>query len=106
PDPAHPEHLAAVETGTAVPTPDDLAVARAIETRRSDRRVLSPWPVPIEFIATMIHAAAGEGAVLHVLERESERIAVARLVEVAAVEQALTPDLPQGTTPGAGGTRQ
>ncbi|MET0765936.1 MAG: hypothetical protein ABWY29_13810 [Blastococcus sp.] len=105
PDPAHSEHLAAVETGTAVPTPDDLAVARAIETRRSDRRVFSTWPVPLEFIATMTHVAAREGAVLHVLERESERIAVARLVEVAAVEQALTPDLSQETAAWTGRTR-
>jgi hypothetical protein len=105
PDPAHPEHLAAVETRPAEPTPDDLALATAIESRRSDRRVFSTWPVPLEFLAPLIHAAAGEGAVLHVLEHESERVAVARLVELAAVEQALTPGLAQETAAWTGRIR-
>ena len=46
PDPAHPLHLAALEPHPDQPTPDDLARARAIENRRSDRRVFSTWPVP------------------------------------------------------------
>ena len=91
PDPAHPAHLAAVETSTRTPTPDDLALAGAIEHRRSDRRVFSTWPVPPEFLTDLVQVAEREGAALRVLDRESQRWAVRRLVEHAAVEQALTP---------------
>src|SRR3954454_11018719 len=36
PDPGHPEHLAAVELRSAQPTPEDLALATAIDARRTD----------------------------------------------------------------------
>ena len=57
PAPAHPVHLAAVETSTRTPTPDDLALAGAIEHRRSDRRVFSTWPVPSEFLTDLVQVA-------------------------------------------------
>jgi hypothetical protein len=53
PDPANPMHLAAVETHSGRPSPDDLALARAIENRRSDRRVFSSWPVPPEMLTVL-----------------------------------------------------
>jgi nitroreductase len=93
PDPAHPEHLAAIEPRPAEPTPDDLALAQAIDARRTDRRVYSTWPVPGGFLAAMARAAVGEGAVLHLVESPSQRSSVIRLIEEAAVEQALTPGL-------------
>lgn len=95
PDPAHPLHLAALEPHPARPTPDDLALARAIENRRSDRRMFSSWPVPAEMLAALQTAAARQGAVLKILDRDSDRHAVVRLVERSAVEQALTPDTAQ-----------
>ncbi|RBY80755.1 NAD(P)H nitroreductase [Blastococcus sp. TF02A-26] len=94
PDPAHPQHLAAVELSPAPPTAEDLALAQAIEHRRSDRRVFSTWPVPDEFTADLARAAADEGATLVVLD-PARQWEVARLVERAAVEQALTPGLAQ-----------
>lgn len=94
PDPGHPEHLAAVEPVPAQPTPDDLALARAVETRRSDRRAFSTWPVPPEFLAQLVAAAAGQDGDLRILPGV-HRSLVARLVERAAVEQALTPGLAQ-----------
>lgn len=105
PNPALPEHLAAVEMHSGVPSPDDLALARAIETRRSDRRLFSSWPVPEQMLDVIVHAAEREGARLDVLERESHRYAVARLVEHAAVEQALTPDLAEETAEWTGRSR-
>jgi hypothetical protein len=93
PDPGHPEHLAAVELRSAQPTPDDLALAAAIEIRRSDRRVFSTWPVPDEFLSTIARSAALEGAELLVLASDSARVMVARLIGEAAVEQALSPGL-------------
>jgi hypothetical protein len=96
PDPAQPLHLAAVETHSGRPTPDDLALARAIENRRTDRRVFSSWPVPPAMLAEFVRVAADEGALLKVLD-ESDGRAVARLIEHAGVEQALTPDMAQET---------
>ena len=105
PDPAHPLHLAALEPHPDQPTPDDLARARAIESRRSDRRVFSTWPVPAEMLAVLQDAAARQGAQLTILDSESDRRAVARLVEHAAVEQALIPGTSQETAAWSGRSR-
>ena len=105
PDPAHPTHLAAVEPHPDQPSPDDLALARAIENRRTDRRVFSTWPVPPEMLAVLQAAAARQGALLRVLDRESDRQAVIRLVEHAAVEQALAPDTSQEIAAWSGRSR-
>ncbi|MGY1753391.1 Acg family FMN-binding oxidoreductase [Blastococcus sp. SYSU D01042] len=104
PDPAHPQHLAAVELSPAQPTADDLALAQAIERRRSDRRVFSTWPVPAGFVDRLRGAATAEGAALVVLDpvRQWE---VARLVERAGVEQALTPGLAEEVAAWSGRSR-
>ena len=93
PYPAQPMHLASVEIHPAHPNPEDLALARAIENRRTDRRVFSTWPVPRELLEVLVGVAAHEDAVLEILDRSSDQHAVARLVEHAAVEQALTPGM-------------
>ena len=105
PNPAVPEHLAAVEIHPGTPSPDDLALARAIETRRSDRRVFSSWPVPAQMLDLLVAAAEDQGVRLMVLERESHRYAVGRLVEHAAVRQALSPGLATETAVWTGRTR-
>jgi len=92
PDPSRPEHLATVEVRAASPTGDDLALARAADTRRSDRRVFSPRPVPADLRAALATAAAAAGGDLRVLAG-AEQWEVVRLIERAAVEQALTPGL-------------
>jgi hypothetical protein len=97
PDPGQPLHLAALEMHSGRPSPEDLALARAIENRRSDRRVFSSWPVPPEMLSVLTGAVAREGALLTVIDDHSQRAGVARLVEHAAVEQALTPELAQET---------
>ena len=91
PDPSRSTHLAGVEVGHGEPTPDDLALAAAIERRRSDRRVFSTWPVPPGHLTELAEVAAGEGAVLHVVESARELRTVGLLVEHAAVQQALRP---------------
>ena len=106
PDPALPLHLAAIEVRRAEPTAEQLALARAIETRRSDRRLFSTWPVPPEFLADLVRAAAAEGAQLTVLAGEAQRRAAAELIGHAAVEQALTPDLAQETSSWSGRARE
>ncbi|GAA4753889.1 NAD(P)H nitroreductase [Modestobacter marinus] len=94
PDPAHPEHLAAVEVSPGrVPLPEELMLAAAIEHRRSDRRVMSTWPVPAPLLDELRQAAAAQGAVLQPLERDADRRRVAALVAQAGVQQALDPAL-------------
>jgi hypothetical protein len=105
PDPSQPLHLAAVEMHPGRPSPDDLALTRAIENRRTDRRVFSSWPVPQAMLDAFVGVAAEHGVLLKVLDRETDRHAVARLIEHAAVEQALTPDLAQETAEWTGRSR-
>src|SRR3954470_13566458 len=56
PDPAHPLHLAAVETHSGEPDADARALAAAIDARRSDRRVFSTWPVPEVLLGELVDA--------------------------------------------------
>lgn len=105
PDPALPRHLAAVEPFNHRPTDDDLALAAAVERRRSDRRMFSTWPVDPGLIDELRRAAEHEGAELRVLEQENQRWAVARLVERAAVEQAFVHGLAQETAEWTGRSR-
>jgi hypothetical protein len=97
PDAAQPLHLAAVEPRAAVPEADDLALAAAIDARRSDRRMFSTWPVPDELLDDLVGAATAHGGVLRVLTRGSEWRAVTELVELAGIEQAPTPGVAQET---------
>ncbi len=64
PNPADPEHLAAVEIGSPGTTEQDIALAAAIPRRRTDRRWYSPWPVPAGDIALMAARAARAGVAL------------------------------------------
>ncbi|MCZ2849761.1 Acg family FMN-binding oxidoreductase [Modestobacter sp. VKM Ac-2978] len=92
PDPAHPVHLAAVEVSPGrQPSPEELMLAAAIEQRRSDRRVMSTWPVPEELLEELTRAAAAQGAGLQPLTEETDRQQVAALIAHAGVEQALDP---------------
>ena len=92
PDPSRPEHLATVEVRAGSTTAEDLALARVIDTRRTDRRVYSSRPVAPDVTAALAAAAAGAGAGLRVLTA-GEQWEVVGLIERAAAEQALTPGL-------------
>jgi nitroreductase len=93
PDPSDRDHLAAVEAQPAEPTTDDLVLARAIENRRSDRRVFSRWPVSANLVEQLVRAAAAHDTQLRVLDQPWERNAVAGSVVRAAMDQAWTPGL-------------
>ncbi|WP_299565630.1 NAD(P)H nitroreductase [uncultured Mycolicibacterium sp.] len=64
PDPAEPNHLAALELSHRPPAEMDVALAAAIPRRRTDRRTYSHWPVPIGDIALMGARAARAGVKL------------------------------------------
>jgi hypothetical protein len=104
-NPATPEHLATLELTPRRPTDDDLALASAIERRHTDRRVFSTWPVTLELLDDLVRAAEAEDGVLQVLVGPAERFAMARLVEHAAVEQAVSPGVTQETAAWTGRSR-
>ncbi|GLZ27930.1 NAD(P)H nitroreductase [Lentzea sp. NBRC 105346] len=83
PNPADPDHLAAVEFTRHEPTQADIALAAAIPRRRTDRRAYSSWAVPGELIKQLVTRAEDEG----VLAREVGT-AEARYHLVAAIAQA------------------
>jgi nitroreductase len=62
PNPADPTHLAAIELSPAEPAEDQIALAAAVERRRTDRRRLSSWPVSADDLRQIGDGAAGEGA--------------------------------------------
>ena len=59
PNPAEPDHLAAIELHRAAAGEVDVALAAAIPRRRTDRRLFSGWPVAHGEIALMERAPPG-----------------------------------------------
>jgi hypothetical protein len=64
PNPADPNHLAAIELSRSTADPVDIALAAAIPRRRTDRRHYSSWPVPVGDTALMAARAARNGVTL------------------------------------------
>lgn len=64
PNPAEPDHLAAVELVERQPQAADIPLAAAIPRRRTDRRLYSSWPVPRPLLDQLCEYAIDEGAVL------------------------------------------
>ncbi|MGY4103096.1 Acg family FMN-binding oxidoreductase [Nocardia sp. R16R-3T] len=85
PNPADPNHLAAVELVRHRPTPLDVALSAAISIRQTDRRHYSSWPIPHGYLGLVTERAAALGAIVtHASDRrrdvlvETTRIAAAR----------------------------
>ncbi|MGO9509433.1 MAG: Acg family FMN-binding oxidoreductase [Mycobacterium sp.] len=68
PNPADPNHLAAIEFSRSTADSHDIALAAAIPQRRTDRRHYSAWPVPVGDIALMAARAARNGVTLCLVE--------------------------------------
>jgi nitroreductase len=64
PNPADPNHLAAIELSPYPADSADIALAAAIPRRRTDRRHYSSWPVPVGDIGQMAARAARNGVTL------------------------------------------
>jgi hypothetical protein len=96
PDPTEPDLLAVLtpdDTGVA-PLPDltELAVLDAVlELRQTNRRRFAEDEVPPAVLADLEHAAAGEGASLHVVRNSDQRLAVAALSQQADDIENLNP---------------
>jgi nitroreductase len=87
PDLAEPHHLAAVELRPHVPTDRDVALASTISRRRTDRRRMSSWPVPVDHLATIAGRARHEGAICVAITDPGPRFHLAGAVAQAAVVQ-------------------
>ncbi len=68
PNPAEPDHLAAIEFIPQAPDQLDIMLAAAMPRRRTDRRHYSFWPVPVGDVALMSARAARMGVALHRVE--------------------------------------
>ncbi|NUS42694.1 MAG: NAD(P)H nitroreductase [Mycobacteriaceae bacterium] len=68
PNPAEPDHLAAIELVTHRPTASEVALSAAIPRRRTDRRRYGDWPLPAGHMQLLIERAAGYGSVLRRIE--------------------------------------
>ena len=72
PNPAEPDHLAAIEVAPRSADHLDIMLAAAIPRRRTDRRPYSRWTVPVADIALMAARAArkwGDAAPGHAMEQ-------------------------------------
>ena len=83
PNPADPNHVAAIQVHRYPAAELDVTLAAAIPRRRTDRRHYSPWPVPRGDIALMGARAARAGVMLR---RVDDLEALRRLVNEAAFQ--------------------
>ena len=89
PNPADPNHLAAMEVHRYPATEVDVSLAAAIPRRRTDRRHYSSWQVPPREIALMGARAARAGVMLR---RVDELASLKRQVADAAWHHNADPD--------------
>jgi nitroreductase len=78
-----PGHLAAVEPRPHVPTEDDIALAAAINRRRTDRRRFTSWEIPSDFLDLMVRRSARAGALLVPITDGAARWVLTRALSAA-----------------------
>ncbi len=88
PNPADPEHLAAVEFRPGTPSLGAVQLARAIDERRTDRRRYTSWEVPGVYLTAVQAAAAANGALVTVVETGTARARLMLAFERAAWQHA------------------
>ncbi|QUQ64064.1 Acg family FMN-binding oxidoreductase [Kutzneria sp. CA-103260] len=87
PNPNQPDHLAAVDFRPREPSRDDIALAAAIQRRRTDRRRYTSWPVPAELLADLARTAGTFGAVLMPTTEPDDRYQLVRALAEASTRQ-------------------
>lgn len=84
PDSASPDLLARIVIDGPVDRDDDLAVLDpAIDVRQTNRRRFSEEVVPADVVAALVDAANREGAEVVAIQRPEDRLAAARLSQLA-----------------------
>lgn len=91
PNPAEPDHLAAVQLHERPPAEADIRLAAAIGRRRTDRRRFGPWPVPEVFVEELQARAAEPGALLHPVSAPDRRALLVAALDKAERLQDGTP---------------
>lgn len=87
PNPAEPDHLAAVEFWPHSPTEREVALAAIISRRRTDRRRMSDWPIPPDHLDLFAELARHEGALGVAITEPSARFHLAGAIAQAAIVQ-------------------
>jgi nitroreductase len=85
PDPANTDLVARITVGASPAADEDpiAALEPAIDLRQTNRRQFSEKPVADDVVAALVDAAAREGAVLLPIVRAEDRVATARLSQLA-----------------------
>lgn len=78
PDPAAPDHLAAMTLVPHRPTALEIELSKSITRRRTDRRHYTSWPIPSGYLSLFVERAATLGAVLRRIEDRGPVQAAAR----------------------------
>jgi hypothetical protein len=91
PDPARPDHLAAVEFTSRNPTAEDIALSTAIAHRRTDRRRFTSWPVTGSLLDVVAERAVGQGALAAAATNPVDRFRLASAIADAARQQDADP---------------
>ena len=87
PNPNQLDHLAAVEFLPREPGRDDIALAAAIQRRRTDRRRYTSWPVPAELLDDLARTAGTFGTVLMPATDPDDRYQLVKALAEASVRQ-------------------
>ncbi|GAB2813866.1 Acg family FMN-binding oxidoreductase [Lentzea nigeriaca] len=87
PNPAMPDHLAAVEFEEREPREPHIALAAAIPRRRTDRRAFSSWSVPDGIIDQLVRAARAEGVEAHEVVGTARSELLAAIVTAAEAQE-------------------
>ncbi|WNV84811.1 Acg family FMN-binding oxidoreductase [Umezawaea sp. Da 62-37] len=92
PNPALPDHLAAVEFTSGNPTAEDIALSTAIAHRRTDRRRFTSWPVPEGLLDMVAERAVGQGALAAAATNPDDRFRLTSAIADAARQQDANPE--------------
>ncbi|MGW6702123.1 Acg family FMN-binding oxidoreductase [Nocardia sp. NPDC055049] len=88
PDPAAPDHLAALTLVPHRPTALDIELSKAITVRRTDRRHYTSWPVPPGYLGLFTERAAVLGAVVRRIgDRERVKAAARQADRIHAADE-------------------
>jgi hypothetical protein len=92
PNPADPDHLAALEPHPHLPSEEDIGLAAAIPHHRTDRRRFSSWPVPPGHLDLMMRRASRAGALLVPVTEPDLRYRLVRTIAEGADRQEDSPE--------------
>ncbi|HWO68547.1 MAG TPA: NAD(P)H nitroreductase [Umezawaea sp.] len=91
PNPAEPDHLAAITFHARQATAADIALAAAIPHRRTDRRRFSSWPVPADLVDLLAERAAHQGVVAVGATDPRDRFRLTSAITLASWRQGMDP---------------